>query len=106
MPTKFPELSIDGITLKRETVTKFSGVFIDENITWKPHINTTSTKISKIIGILYRVRLIIPRKQFNQVYFSFVHSYLNYPNLAWVLPRKPNCLPFIVKKALHWVTEF
>ena len=106
MPTKFPELSIDGITLKRETVTKFSGVFIDENITWKPRINTTSTKISKIIGILYRVRLIIPRKQFNQVYFSFVHSYLNYPNLAWVLPRKPNCLPFIVKKALHWVIEF
>ena len=39
MPTKFPELFIDGITLKRETVTKFLGVFIDESVTWKPHIN-------------------------------------------------------------------
>ena len=53
MPTKFPELFIDGITLKRETVTKFLGVFIDENVTWKPHINTISTKISNSIGTLY-----------------------------------------------------
>ena len=30
MPTNFPELFIDGITLKRETVTKFLGVFIVE----------------------------------------------------------------------------
>ena len=33
MSTKFPELFIDGITLERETVTKFLGVFIDENVT-------------------------------------------------------------------------
>ena len=52
MPTKFPELFIDGINLKRETVTKFLGVFIDENVTWKPHINTISSKISKSIRIL------------------------------------------------------
>ena len=40
-------------------------VFIDENFTWKPHVNTISTKISKSIGILYRARLIIPGKQLN-----------------------------------------
>ena len=70
MPTKFPELFTDGITLKREIVTKFFGVFIDENVTWKPHINTISTKISKSISILYRVRLI------------------NYANLAWGSTQK------------------
>ena len=32
-------------------------------------------------GILYRARLIIPRKQLNKLYFLFVHSYLNYANL-------------------------
>ena len=76
MPTTFPELFTDGITLERETVTKFLGVIIDENVTWKAHINTISTKISKSIGILYRARLTIPRKQLNQLYFSFMHSYL------------------------------
>ena len=61
MPTKFPELFIDGITLERETVTKFLDVIIDD-ITWKAHIKTISTKISRTIGILYRSRLIIPGK--------------------------------------------
>ena len=61
MPTKFPELFIDGITLERETVTKFLDVIIDD-ITWKDHIKTISTKISRTIGILYRSRLIIPGK--------------------------------------------
>ena len=69
MPTEFPELFIDGITLERETITKSLGVIIDENVTWKAHINTISTKISKNIGIFDRARLIIPRKQLNQLYF-------------------------------------
>ena len=82
MPTSFPELFIDGINLKREIVTKFLDVFIDENDTWKADINTKSTKISKRKGIVYRARLTIPRKKLNQLCFSFVHSYLNYANLA------------------------
>ena len=64
MPTKFPELFIDGITLERETVTNFLGISIDENATWKAHSHIN--KIPKI-GILYRARLIIPRKQLNRL---------------------------------------
>ena len=67
MPIKLPELFIDETKLERETTTKLLGVFIDENVTWKNHINTFCTKISKSIGILYRARLIIPRKQLNQL---------------------------------------
>ena len=90
MPTKFLELFTDGLTLKREIVTKFLGVFIDENITWKRYINTISTRISKSRGILYRARLIIPRKQLNQLCFSFFHKlcYLNYAYLAWGSSKK------------------
>ena len=62
MPKNFPELFNDGIALERETVIK---------------------SVSKSISILCRARLIIPRKQLNQLYFSFVHSYLNYANLTW-----------------------
>ena len=51
-------------------------VFIDENVTWKVHINTIATKIPK--SILYIGSVIFPRKQLNQLYFSFGHSYLSY----------------------------
>ena len=88
MPTKFPELLLDSITLEKVTVTKFLGVFIDENVTSKTYITTISTKISKSIDILFRARLTIPRKQLNQLFFSFAHSYLDYANLAWGFIRK------------------
>ena len=97
MPTKFSELFIDGITLERETVTKFLDGIIDENVTRKAYINTISRKISKRIGILYRARLIIPRKQLNQRYFSVEHSYLNYANIAWSSTQKTK-LPTVYRQ--------
>ena len=54
----------------------------------KTHINTIFTNISKSIGVLYRQRPIIPRKQLKQLYFSFRYSYLNYANLAWGSTKK------------------
>ena len=39
---------------KRELVTKFLGVFLDENVSWKNHINIVSTKVCKSIEVLYR----------------------------------------------------
>ena len=42
---------------------------------------------NKSIDIPYRTRLISPRK-LNQLYFSFVDSYLNYANLAWGSTQK------------------
>ena len=35
---------------------KFLGVTIDSRLTWKSHIHDVSNKISKISGIIYRVR--------------------------------------------------
>ena len=50
---------MDNIAIERENVTKFFGVLIDENLSWKQHINDVSTKISKIIDILYKFRGIV-----------------------------------------------
>ena len=56
LPKELPHLFIDNIHITRETVTKFLGVYIDENITWKYHIDIICSKISKSIGILYKAR--------------------------------------------------
>ena len=34
-----PPLHIDNVPIKREFVTKFLGVYLDENITWKHRVN-------------------------------------------------------------------
>ena len=78
-----PFLKMDNIVIERENVTKFVGVLIDKNLSWKQHINNVSTKISKSIGILYRSRGIVKQALLKHLYFSFIHCHLNYANIAW-----------------------
>ena len=40
-----PFLKVDNIAIERENVTNILGVLIDENLSWKQHINDVSTKI-------------------------------------------------------------
>ena len=80
---------MDNTVIEIQNVTKFLGVLtcctyiIDENLSWKQHINDVSTKISKSIGILYKSRGIVKQPLLKQLYFSFIHCHLNYANIAW-----------------------
>ena len=44
IPNKLPILKMDNTEINRDQVTKFLGVLIDENLTWKPHIANTLHK--------------------------------------------------------------
>ena len=88
LPQTLPNLLIEDIHIKREHVTKFLGVFIDENLSWKQHIDILSSKISKSIGILYKSRDGLNKQCLNQLYFSFIHSYVNYANITWASTSK------------------
>ena len=46
---------IDGNIIHFTTNTKFLGINIDNNLTWKAHINHITTKISKGLGVLSRL---------------------------------------------------
>ena len=81
-------LHIDKVPVKREFVTKFLGVYLDENISWKYHTNSVSTKVCKSIGILYRTCCILRKFLRKQLYFSFINCYLNYANMAWASTNK------------------
>ena len=87
LPQTLPNL-IKNIHIKREHITKFFGVFIDENLSWKQHIDTVSSKISKSVGILYKSRDALREQYLKQLYFSFIHNYVNYANIAWASARK------------------
>ena len=65
-------LYIDNFEIVRESVTKFLGIFIDENLTWKYHIEHVCNKVSKSIGIKYKSRNIISKRFMKQLCFSFI----------------------------------
>ena len=64
---------MDNIVTERENVTKFLGVLIEENLSWKQHINNVRIKISKSIGILFKFRGIVQQRLLKQSEF-FIHS--------------------------------
>ena len=53
LPQTLPNLLIEDIHIKREHVTKFLAVFIDENLSWIQHIEILTSKISKGAYIKY-----------------------------------------------------
>ena len=67
---------------------KFLGVILDENINWKDHINMIENKISKNIGLLYKAKPFLDQSCLKYIYYSFIHSYLNYANIAWCSTNK------------------
>ena len=56
--------------------------FIDEKLTWKNHIEVVENKISKNIGVLYRASNLLDFKNLLKIYFSFIHIYISYANIA------------------------
>ena len=56
---------------------------LDENITWKDHLHTIEKKIAKSLGLLYCAKQFLNEESFKIIYFSYIHSYLNYGNVTW-----------------------
>ena len=40
-------------------------------------------KIAKNIGLMYRAKPFLDKESLLALYYSYIHSYLNYANLAW-----------------------
>lgn len=75
-------------SIKRKESLKYLGVFIDENLTWKTHIEYVTTKIRKLIYKFYELRNILPTKILKTIYLSLVESVINYGVVVWGNARK------------------
>ena len=100
IPLQLPELKIHNTIIKRERATKFLGIIIDENLTWKNHIELIESKVAKNIGMLYKAKFILNKKCLRDLYFAFIHSYLSYANIGWA-STNPNKLKKLYNKQKH-----
>ena len=53
-------LTIDHTVITRVVSTKFVGVIISADLKWKEHANVVSNKVSKSIGVLNKIRTVLP----------------------------------------------
>ena len=76
-------ITINGIETKKANYTKFPGQNVDDELSWKYHINQVTTKISKMTGIIAKARHYISLKSFITIYNTMIYPYLLYCNIIW-----------------------
>ena len=65
-------IKANNTNLEQKAECKFLGVLVDENITWKSHINHISSKISKTIAILRLLKYTFPKPILKTLYMLLV----------------------------------
>ena len=56
---------------------------LDEYISWRDHLRTAESKIEKNIYLLHQARQVLTETSLKTSDCSYIHSYLNYANIAW-----------------------
>ena len=77
------QIIIENNVLEQVDNTKFLGVYIDQHLTWKTHVNFIAAKISKSVALLYKAKYYLPSKSLLTLYYALVYPYLTYCNLIW-----------------------
>ena len=69
---------------------KIFGALLNENLSWKEHLKHIENKIAKSIGLMDKAKPFLDKDSLLPLYFSYIHSYINYANLAWASTHKTN----------------
>jgi hypothetical protein len=97
------ELKINNTSIESVTTFNFLGLMMNCNLTWKTHINTVCKKISKINGILTRLKHTLPLSALTKIYNALVLPHINYCILTW--DHKTGILELTQKKVLRTIVN-
>ena len=66
-------IRINNETFKRKTYSKFLGIYVDDNLNWKEHVNLTANRVFKSIGIISKARFYLSMPSLRTLYFALVY---------------------------------
>ena len=100
-------LSINGSTILETNTVRFLGVMLDSGLSWRAHIDFIATKIASGLGIMNKVRNMLPMKAMQMLYFSLIYPYLQYCNIIWGVAKEAVISKLIVlqKRAVRLCTN-
>lgn len=77
-----PEIYAGETAIKRVRFSKTLGVFINAHVTWERQIENIQTKILDSIGMLWRVKKLVPKATSAKVYNAIILPHFNYCRLV------------------------
>ena len=93
------------IDLTDKEYIKSLSVLIDSHLSWKHQIDYISTKVSKTIGLIAKLRHFVPQDSLLTLYKSLIYPYLSCGICAWGQASKSllNKLLILQKRALKFI---
>lgn len=102
----YPILKINNVVIDMVTEFNFLGLIMSSDLKWGKHIDHISIKISKIIGIMYRLKPVLSNDILLTIYNTLITPHYNYCHLTWGNSIKPgHKLHVLQKRALRIVNN-
>ena len=76
-------ISIANSIILRTKSKKYLGLTFDDSMSWNSHITHVTQKLSKAIGIMYRLRPYVHSDILRNIYYAIVYPYLTYGISSW-----------------------
>ena len=78
-----PKIKINGKKLVPSQSVKYLGIILDPNLTWSPHVDSLSAKLSRATGMLAKTRHYVSENTLRSIYFGIFSSLLTYGSQIW-----------------------
>ena len=59
-------------------IVKYLGIILDNQLLFKQHIKMLESKVSRYLGILFKLISVLPKYILSKICNAFIHSYLNH----------------------------
>ena len=76
-------VKFDDTFIKAEKCVKYLNILIDSNLNFRFHLEEIEKKLSKSLGILYKLKPILPQNALLKLCYSMVHSHLLHGLVVW-----------------------
>ena len=97
-----PHPVLNNKPIERVYEFKFLGITLVQNLSWDTEIKNSANEISRNIGIITKLKHVVPFHTLKTLYSSFILSHFTYGILAW--GNKTDKLLKIQKRAVRTVT--
>ena len=107
LPDYINDITLNNIAISIVNEHRFLGIQIDQNLKFNNHIDHICKKVSKSIGILFKIRDYLPLKTLIMLYYSFIYPYLSYCIVAWGSSYATHLQPLFIlqKKAIRTINK-
>ena len=100
-------INLDGKTIETVKCAKLLGIHLDSNLTWNEHVEQTTKKINKRLGLLKRSKSFLTPKARIMFYNAVIQPVMDYGSCVWgdVSASHNNTMVKLQKRAARIITN-